>query len=86
MSRCLSPGGRQAIVERLSGHASISPHLPSYYLPPKKAVEEKLLVEGLKSDLDEIKEVQAKEKLAWKGTILSVVVSKGNEESIVMQG
>jgi hypothetical protein len=44
------------------------------------------LIEGLRFDLDEVRGVQSKEKLAWKGTILSVVVSKGNEDSIVTKG
>ena len=33
LSRCPGLGSRQAIVERLFGHPSISLHLPSYYLP-----------------------------------------------------
>jgi hypothetical protein len=67
-------------------HPFISPHLPSYYLPSTKSAAQKSLIEGLRFDLDEVKRVQSKEKLAWKGTILSAVVSKGNEESIITQG
>jgi hypothetical protein len=52
LSRCPSPGGQQAIFERFLRHRSISPHLPSYYLPPKETATQKLLVEDLRSDLD----------------------------------
>jgi hypothetical protein len=45
-----------------------------------------LLIEGLRYDLNEVKGVQSKEKLVWKGTILSAFVSKGNEDSSVTQG
>jgi hypothetical protein len=86
LSRSPGPEGQQAILERFLRHPAISPHLPSYYLPPKEASVQKLLIEGLRSDLNEVKGVQSKEKLAWKGTILSAVVRKGNKDSIVMQG
>jgi hypothetical protein len=86
LSRCPGLGGQQAVLERFLRHPSIPLHLPSYYLPPKEAAAQKLLVEGLRFDLDEVKGVQSKEKLAWKETILSAVVSKGNKESIVTQG
>lgn len=86
LSSCPGPEGRQAVLERFLRHPSISPHLPSYYLPPKEAAAQKLLIEGLKSDLDEVKGVQSRDKLAWKGTILSAVVSKGNEDSSIMSG
>jgi hypothetical protein len=86
LSRCPGPEGRQAVLDRFLRHPSISPHLPSYYLPPKEAAAQKLLIEGLRSDLNEVKGVQSREKLAWKGTILSAVVSKGNEDSIITQG
>jgi hypothetical protein len=86
LSRYPGLEGRQVVLERFLRHPVISSHLPLYYLPPKEAAAQKLLIEGLRSGLDEVKGVQSKEKLAWKGTILSVVVSKGNEDSIVMQG
>ena len=86
LSRCPGLEGRQVVLERFLRHPSISPHLPSYYLPPKEAAAQKLLIEGLRSDLDEVKGVQSREKLAWKGTILSAVVSKGNEDSTILEG
>jgi hypothetical protein len=60
--------------------------LPSYYLPPKEAAAQQLLIEGLKLDLAGVKGIQSREKLAWKGILMSATVRKSAEDSTKGQG
>jgi hypothetical protein len=76
LAGCLGPRSRQALFEKMLSHPTIVPHLPQYYLPPKDAVAQQLVIEGLKADLEGVKGGQSKDKLAWKGTILSSTVSQ----------
>ncbi len=58
------------------GNTVVKLHLPHYYLPPIETKVQYALVQGLKVELHEVKGVQSKEKLAYMGTLLNVVVSK----------
>jgi hypothetical protein len=60
--------------------------LPAYYLPPKEAAVQQLLIEGLKTDLEGIKGVQSRDKLAWKGALQSAAVRKSSVDSAESQG
>jgi hypothetical protein len=52
--------------------------LPAYYLPPKEVAAQQLLIEGIKMDLHGVKGVQSRDKLAWKGALMSVAVRKSS--------
>ena len=68
------------------GHPCIKPSLPTYYLPPKEAAAQQLLIDGLKTDLEGVKGVQSRDKLAWKGALLSAAVRKSSASSVESQG
>jgi hypothetical protein len=68
------------------GHPCIKPSLFAYYLPPKGAAAQQLLIEGLKTDLEGVKGVQSRDKLAWKGALLSAAVRKSSADSAESQG
>jgi hypothetical protein len=68
------------------GHPCIKPSLYAYYLPPKEVAAQQLLIEGLKTDLEGVKGVQSRDKLAWKGALLSAAVRKSSADSAKSQG
>jgi hypothetical protein len=86
LAGCPSVRSRQKVIEKFLGHPCIKPSLPSYYLPPKEAGAQQLLIEGLKSDLAGVKGVQSREKLAWKGILMSAAIRKSAEGSTEGQG
>jgi hypothetical protein len=63
-------------MEKLMGNTLVKLHFPHYYLFPIEAKAKYTLVHGLKAKLHEVKGVQYKENLAYKGTLLNVGVSK----------
>jgi hypothetical protein len=86
LAGCPGVRSRQKVIEKFLGHPCIKPSLPSYYLPPKEAGAQQLLIEGLKSDLAGVKGVQSREKLAWKGILMSAAIRKSAEGSTEGQG
>ncbi len=63
-------------MEKLMGSDKLRPHNSHYYLPLNKAKVQYALVQGLKVELQEVKGVQSKEKLPYKGNILNAIVNK----------
>ena len=53
--RCPGVHSRQKVIKKFLGHPCIKPSLHSYYLPPKEATAQQLLIEGLRSDLAGVK-------------------------------
>ena len=74
----------QLLLEKFLWHHHIKPSLRAYYLSPKEAAVQ-LLIEGLKTDLEGMKGVQSRDKLAWKGALLSAAVRKSSASSFKSQ-
>ena len=64
------------MVEFLSSEF-VSPHLPSYYLPPTDICVQQQIIEGLQGRLEAVKGVHFAEMLSYRSVVLDAVVSKG---------
>ncbi len=71
-----SKRNRGVVMEILLSSSMFKPHFLHYYLPPIEAKVQYALVQSLKVKLEEVKGVQSKEKLAYKGTLLNATISK----------
>jgi hypothetical protein len=86
LARCPGIRSRQKVIEKFLGHPCIKLSLPSYYLSPKEAAAQQLLIEGLRLDLAGVKGIHSQEKLAWKGILMSAAVRKSVEDFAEGQG
>ncbi len=71
-----SKRGRGVVMEILLSSSMFKPHFLHYYLPPIEVKVQYALVQSLKVELEEVKGVQSKENLAYKGTLLNATISK----------
>jgi hypothetical protein len=78
LAQCRGIRRWQLLLQKFLGHPCIKPSLPAYYLPPKEVAAQQLLIEGIKMDLHGVKGVQSRDKLAWKGALMSVAVRKSS--------
>jgi hypothetical protein len=86
LAQCRGVRRWQLLLEKFLEHLCIKPSLPAYYLSPKEAAIQQLLIEGLKTDLEGVKGVQSRDKLAWKGAFLSAAIRKSFVDSAESQG
>jgi hypothetical protein len=56
---------RGVVMEILLSSSMFKPHFLHYYLPPIEAKVQYAFVQSLKAELEEVKGVQSKEKLAY---------------------
>jgi hypothetical protein len=66
----------KVVMEKLMGNNIVKPHFPYFYFPPAQAKVQHSFVHNLKNELEEVKGVQSKGKLAYKCILLHFVVNK----------
>ena len=72
---CPGPNSKSKFFNVLWNHLFVKLNLPDFYLPPKEAKAQMEVIENITNELEAMKDVQSKDKLVVRGTLLFAVVS-----------